>query len=254
MPYEMTSRMGGWSAAAGRKSPTAADCGNLRVPSRKVSGATGHGSLAAADSEDLPVTSHGRLAATRPQGTPTGSARPLLVNRSHPIPRGYRPNLVSLEDGRLMDAYAADAARRMLDACRASGLDPRVTSAWRPRSRQTFLLARKVIRLLGRGLSPRSAWDIARRFVAPPGTSEHELGLALDICSARDDVKAHARVQAWLAAHSWQFGFIRRYPADKSHITGINHEPWHVRYVGLDVAREMHQSGECLEEYVERTQ
>ena len=78
----------------------------------------------------------------------------------------------------------------------------------------------------------------------PPGTSEHELGLAVDINGASYDL------YIWLQQNSWRYGFIQRYPEDKTAITGISHEPWHYRYVGKEAAGEIYESGLCLEEYL----
>ena len=94
------------------------------------------------------------------------------------------------------------------------------------------------------------AEETAMEWVALPGTSEHQLGLAVDInadtskCS-RDDV------YNWLLENSYKYGFIQRYPSGKTSITGVANEPWHYRYVGKKAAEEIHQSGMCLEEYVE---
>lgn len=79
----------------------------------------------------------------------------------------------------------------------------------------------------------------------PPGTSEHELGLAVDIGTET------LALYDWLAAESWRYGFIQRYPPDKTALTGVSHEPWHYRYVGESAASEMHAQGLCLEEYVQ---
>ena len=90
--------------------------------------------------------------------------------------------------------------------------------------------------------------------VAVPGTSEHQLGLALDIVDMNhqilDESQEETDTQQWLMAHSWEYGFILRYPNDKSEITGIIYEPWHYRYVGRDAAREIYEQGVCLEEYL----
>ena len=94
------------------------------------------------------------------------------------------------------------------------------------------------------------AEETAMEWVALPGTSEHQLGLAVDInadtskCS-RDDV------YNWLLENSYKYGFIQRYPSGKTSITRVANEPWHYRYVGKEAAEEIHQSGLCLEEYVE---
>ena len=85
--------------------------------------------------------------------------------------------------------------------------------------------------------------------MALPGTSEHELGLAVDINA--DNVNSTGQeVYDWLLQNAWRYGFIQRYPADKTDITGISNEPWHYRYVGLEAAEEITQQGICLEEYL----
>lgn len=100
------------------------------------------------------------------------------------------------------------------------------------------------------GYTKHMAEETAMEWVALPGTSEHQLGLAVDInadtskCS-RDDV------YNWLLDNSYKYGFIQRYPSGKTSITGVANEPWHYRYVGKEAAEEIHQSGLCLEEYVE---
>ena len=91
--------------------------------------------------------------------------------------------------------------------------------------------------------------------MAVPGTSEHQTGLALDIVDTSyqilDEAQEDTDVQRWLAEHSWEYGFVLRYPLGKSEITGISYEPWHYRYVGRTAAREMTELGLRLEEYVD---
>ena len=99
------------------------------------------------------------------------------------------------------------------------------------------------------GYSKSRARELALETVAEPGTSEHELGLAVDI-NADDDRSTGDEVYAWLAENAYKYGFIQRYPEDKTEITGIDHEPWHYRYVGKSAAGEIYHSGECLEEYL----
>ena len=86
------------------------------------------------------------------------------------------------------------------------------------------------------------AREEALKTVSLPGTSEHQLGLAVDI----EGEEAHQ----WLEEHCWEYGFILRYPPEKEDITGISNEPWHFRYVGTDVSMDMKDSGLCLEEYL----
>ena len=94
----------------------------------------------------------------------------------------------------------------------------------------------------------------AARWVAKPGTSEHQTGLALDIVAAGyqilDEEQEDTAEQKWLMENSWKYGFILRYPSEKSDITGIGYEPWHYRYVGKAAAADIYRTGVCLEEYL----
>lgn len=96
----------------------------------------------------------------------------------------------------------------------------------------------------------------AGRQVAVPGTSEHQLGLAVDIVDVSyqllDTNQENTGVQKWLLENSWRYGFILRYPTDKTDITGIVYEPWHYRYVGKEYAKEIYEKGVCLEQYLEQ--
>ena len=90
------------------------------------------------------------------------------------------------------------------------------------------------------------ARELAQQWVAVPGTSEHQLGLAVDLGGATYDVFF------WLQEHSWEYGFIWRYPGDKTDLTGTAEEVWHYRYVGKEAAKEIYEQGVCLEEYLEQ--
>lgn len=90
---------------------------------------------------------------------------------------------------------------------------------------------------------------MASEWVAAPGTSEHQLGIAVDI-NADKTKSTNDEVYTWLAEHAWEYGFILRYPKDKENVTGTGYEPWHYRYVGKEAAKEIWQEGCCLEEYV----
>ena len=88
----------------------------------------------------------------------------------------------------------------------------------------------------------------ALKLVAVPGTSEHQLGLALDIISETDE--DDTATWQWLNENCWRYGFILRYPEEKIQITGITYEPWHFRYVGVEAAQEITEQGITLEEYL----
>lgn len=144
---------------------------------------------------------------------------------------------------------------QMLADCESDGQRPVICSAYRSHSYQVGLFDNKVSRLRAQGLSDEDARDEAMTVVALPGTSEHQTGLALDIVDAGyqelDEAQEDTAVQKWLMANSWRYGFILRYPTGKSRVTGIIYEPWHYRYVGREAAREMYDSGMCLEEYLD---
>ena len=92
---------------------------------------------------------------------------------------------------------------------------------------------------------------MAEEWVAVPGTSEHELGLAVDINADKDN-SSNDEVYEWLYKNAYRYGFILRYPIGKTSVTGIDYEPWHYRYVGTDYSEEIAESGLCLEEWLER--
>ncbi len=178
----------------------------------------------------------------------------LLVNPWNEIPEDYEVTLKMLPDGMKVDERAYDDLTAMLQACRDAGLRPKICSAYRTHSKQAYLHKNKIARLRAAGYSQAAAQEEAGRWVARPGTSEHELGLALDIVSqsyqALTKKQEQTKEQKWLMEHCWEYGFILRYPNDKSEITGIGYEPWHYRYVGVEVAQDVRRSGLCFEEYL----
>lgn len=140
--------------------------------------------------------------------------------------------------------------QEMFDDARNAGVYPFVRDGYRTAEEQQQILDDKIAAYRSEGYTKHMAEETAMEWGALPGTSEHQLGLAVDInadtskCS-RDDV------YNWLLENSYKYGFIQRYPSGKTSITGVANEPWHYRYVGKKAAEEIHQSGMCLEEYVE---
>ena len=178
-----------------------------------------------------------------------------LVNPWHLLPEDYSVELVSLNDTCQIAAIAYRDYLDMIADCRAAGMEPAVCSAYRTQEYQEKLYRNRIKRYLDDGYSEEEATELAGKSVAVPGTSEHQLGLALDIVDNRnwhlDETQADMPTQIWLMENSWRYGWILRYPSEKSHITGIIYEPWHYRYVGKTVAREIHELNVCLEEYLE---
>lgn len=182
------------------------------------------------------------------------SWKTLLVNSWNPLPEDFSVELVPLKNGLKVDKRIYEDLNAMLTDCRKTGLQPIVCSAYRPISTQTRLYNNKVARLRSAGYGLEAAKTEAARWVAVPGTSEHHTGMALDIVSISyqllNEQQEHTPEQQWLMEHSWEYGFILRYPQDKCDITGIGYEPWHYRYVGREIAADIHERGVCLEEYL----
>ena len=179
-----------------------------------------------------------------------------LVNSNHPLSSDFTITTSTLSNGLTFDSRAYGALMDMLDACRAAGLEPLVCSAYRSVEKQTELFEQKVDSLMEQGLSYDEAYAAAATEVAIPGTSEHSLGLAADICALSyqilDESQEDTPEQQWLMEHCWEYGFILRYPPEKQSVTGIIYEPWHYRYVGVEDALKIRDSGLCLEEYLEQ--
>lgn len=177
-----------------------------------------------------------------------------LVNRWNPLPEGWTVDEVELSNGWAVDSRCYDALQQMMDACRAEGLYPVVCSAYRTQAMQQNIFDQMKQSLLDQGYSDADAETEAGRQVAVPGTSEHQLGLAVDIVDLDhqllDESQEQTAVQQWLMTNSWRYGFILRYPTAKTETTGIIYEPWHYRYVGQEAAAEIYQQGVCLEEYI----
>ena len=174
---------------------------------------------------------------------------------SHTLPSDWSVDLVQLRNGQSIDRHAYDGLQAMMDDARAEGLDPLICSSYRTQEKQEQLYTNKYNSYIEQGYSGDDAKAYAATWVAYPGTSEHQLGLTVDICSVSnqnlDDSQGDTATQQWLMANCYKYGFILRYPSDKSDITGISYEPWHYRYVGKNVAQEIHDKGICLEEYLE---
>lgn len=178
----------------------------------------------------------------------------LLVNPWNPLPENFTVELKDVNASHQVDARCYDDLMEMLEAAQAQGLEPVICSSYRTQNTQQVLFDYAVDQFLNQGLSQEEAEKAAARDTAVPGTSEHQVGLALDIVDVNyqmlDDAQADTPTQQWLMANSWRYGFILRYAKEKTDITGIMYEPWHYRYVGREAAKEIYESGVCLEEYL----
>lgn len=150
----------------------------------------------------------------------------ILVNRNHYIPNNYQVELTELSNGKKVD----------------SRIYPEL---------QQKIMDEKINEYEKQGYSEKEAKKRAEKYVAIPDTSEHQLGLSVDI-NADTDKCSSEKVYQWLDENAYKYGFVKRYPEDKTDITGISNEPWHYRYVGTTVAKIMKEENLCLEEYLEK--
>ena len=178
----------------------------------------------------------------------------LLVNPWNWVPENYEPELTYLRNGQAVDSRCYPELQQMIDDCRAAGFEPLICASYRTMEKQEALFEDKEANLIREGYPENEVEVEAAKVVAYPGTSEHQLGLALDIVDVSyqqlDTEQENTPVQQWLMKNSWKYGFVLRYPTDKSDITGIIYEPWHYRYVGKEAAAEMCENKLCLEEYL----
>jgi len=213
----------------------------------------------------------------------------ILVNKWNYIPDGYEVELTEFENGQLVDKRIYPALQEMFDAARSDEIYPAVVCGYRTTEEQQSLMDEKIAAYKDEGYSAKEAKIKAEECVAIPGTSEHQLGIAVDVNAAwmagppgsppgsrpgdphegstvgtSVDLSGGPAGQAdaghstdeevyeWLDQNSYKYGFVRRYSSDKTAITGMVSEPWHYRYVGVEAAAEMYASNLCLEEYLLR--
>lgn len=178
-----------------------------------------------------------------------------LVNETNPLPDDFTVETETLKNGMAFDKRAISALRQMVEEGNQQGLQLIVCSAYRSVARQKEIFQQEIDESMAQGRTYEEAYEVAKSAVAIPGTSEHNLGLAADICALDhqilDEAFAQTEEGTWLYNNAEKYGFILRYPKDKQEITGIIFEPWHYRYVGVEDAKEMNRLGMCLEEYVE---
>lgn len=184
---------------------------------------------------------------------PSSNGVDILVNAKNPIPDDWSVNLVQLKNGHQIDKRAYESLQKMMDDARAKGWNPLICSSYRTTSYQQQLFDNRVKRMMNQGMTEKEAIADTEKWIAIPGTSEHETGLAVDIVTTEnqnlDNSQLNSACQKWMMEHCYDYGFILRYPEDKVKITGIDFEPWHYRYVGYDIAQYIKQNGICLEEY-----
>lgn len=173
----------------------------------------------------------------------------ILVNSENKVPEDYETKPLTLSNGEKVDSDIYPQLQKMFDDMRAQGYYPEVRSGYRSEEKQEEIFESKYAAFREQGYSKKEARELTEKWVAKSGTSEHETGLAVDINPDRD--KSGDEVYRWLSENAHKYGFIKRYPEDKTDITGISNEPWHFCYVGENAAKEMKKKNLCLEEYIE---
>ncbi|MBR6402699.1 MAG: M15 family metallopeptidase [Eubacterium sp.] len=210
----------------------------------------------------------------------------IYVSATHKLPKDFKvPEFTELVNGHQVDSRIYPDLQKMFDDARAAGFSPTITSSYIEFKDQEDQLKEKIDELVEEGKTQEQAEVEAKAFVADSGTNEHETGLAIDVDAEEVEEESeseedeedeevdeaedgenegeenteekgdkeedvHKKLWKWLEDNSYKYGFIVRYPANKSSITGVTSEEKHLRYVGVKEATEMHKSGICLEEYL----
>lgn len=182
--------------------------------------------------------------------------RLILVNPDNLIPDDFEVELEMTRYGYKVDKRIVKDVENMINAAANDNVSLLICYGYRTLEQSQQLFEKQINRQLARGLSQEEAVAEAKRWVAPPGTSDHHTGLALDIVTPEYQVLNHGFYNTpagqWMAKNCWDYGFVIRFPEDKQDITGITYEPWHLRYVGKEHSLAMRENNECLEEYVAR--
>src|SRR5690625_296897 len=180
-----------------------------------------------------------------------------LVNKHHSLDENYVPeDLVTVSVPTVLEnpevnqlrKIAADALRDMFDQAKRSEVYLHARSGYRSYQTQVQLF---------NNYAEQHGEEAANRYSARPGHSEHQTGLVMDVTSESvnfqlDEQFGESEEGTWLSQHAHEFGFVIRYPQNMEDMTGYIYEPWHIRYLGVDVATEVYESGLTYEEYLDR--
>ena len=180
----------------------------------------------------------------------------ILVNKTNELPQNYKPTDLSRvkayapgrdDSTRYMRKKASESMNKMLEDAKAFGMDIVITTAYRSYNLQKIIFENNV--------EKSGSIEEANKTSAKPGQSEHQTGLAADLSSSKLDYSLDTKFGEldegkWISDNSWKYGFILRYPEDKTEITGYSYEPWHIRYVGKEFAKFIKDNNLTLEEFI----
>ena len=176
-----------------------------------------------------------------------------LVRKDHPLPEDFQPDLMDIENDQQFDARAGKYLLQLIADARAAGYTVYCCSGFRPYETQYLIYWNHVNEYMDQGMTQEAAEAATRLAVNYPGGSEHQLGLAMDLLEyAGQDMQPYiggSGLMLWLEEHCADYGFIIRYPDGKTDITGVEYEPWHLRFVGT-CARYIMENDLCLEEFL----
>lgn len=179
----------------------------------------------------------------------------ILVNKQHPVPEDYSFPMGSISKNMKCDARILSRLQQMMEAAGKENITLSIKSPYRNEQRQEYLFNKKIKTYMKAKMSYLQAYKETAQVVTLPGSSEHQIGLALDIVSSKysllEQEFGETDAGIWLEAHAHEYGFIVRYPKGKEDITGIEYEPWHFRYVGVPAATYIYENHLTLEEFVQ---
>lgn len=174
-----------------------------------------------------------------------------LVNYDNALPENYEVELSDIDKTRKFDSRAIGKLNQMIQAMKDDSiLNIWVQSSYRSTEKQQKVFNEQVEEFMKQGKNKEEAEELTLKTINKPGTSEHNLGLAVDLNYVNYDFE-NSKAFAWLNENAEDYGFILRYKKEKEHITKVDYEPWHWRYVGEEHAKKMNELDMCLEEYVE---
>ena len=183
----------------------------------------------------------------------------ILTNAEYPVLEDYEVELEAIPGTeQSVDKRIYEPLMAMIGDMRDQGLSPIVCSGYRTLDKQEKLFNRKVLSFVKAGHTKEESYNLARQTISIPGSGEHCLGLAVDFYTRRYHKLERAFEDTpeskWLVEHAQDYGFVMRYGENKTHITGIQYEPWHYRYVGVEAANYMKDNELSLEEfYIEQS-
>ncbi|AJH00672.1 D-alanyl-D-alanine carboxypeptidase [Clostridium beijerinckii] len=185
--------------------------------------------------------------------TANGSEKILLVNEKHGLSGNYTPEGLSIpnipfsngsdDEEKHVAGTVVKPLEELVNAAKKDGIILLGNSGYRSYKSQEDIYENRVI---------SQGKKLADAYVAKPGFSEHQTGLCIDITNKNGYFGKGTKEADWLAKNCYRFGFIIRYPYGKKSVTGIEYEPWHIRYVGKEAAKYIHDNGITLEEYLQK--